>query len=143
MFPFFFHYLSIFFCKIPVLGKEEITGPLKHTLLGISFLQTFKMISPLGWPWDKRQQSEVLFLLANSAFEFTTVLLNYVHWSSFFPSFLSFLCFSFSFFWAFSFCRHKQKAHMGHLGCVSVFYSLCGQKCLIQKNYNTAGKPCT
>lgn len=29
---------------------------------------------------------------------------------------------------------------MGHLGGVSALYCLCGQKCLIQKNYNTAGK---
>lgn len=60
---------------------------------------------------------------------------------SFLPFFLDFLVvFFFSFFLSASIDRGLTK---GHLGSVSALYSLCGQKCLIQKNYNTAGKPCT
>lgn len=97
-----FYYLSTFFYKIPVLRREEITGPLKCNILGC-FLQTLKMFTPLGGPQDKKkkkatQQSEVLFLLANSVLEFITLLPNYAQRSFFFSSFLPFSLISFFFF---------------------------------------------
>ena len=58
--------------------------------------------------------------------------------------FLPFFFFDFFFFFSFSgffiSARINKGIAMGHLGSVSALYSLCGQKCLIQKNYNTAGK---
>lgn len=72
--------LKYFFCKIPVLGKEEILGLLKCTF--DFFTNPFQTFGHSGWPWDIKQSS---FFTCKLFFDFIKLLLHYVHWSSFYP----------------------------------------------------------
>lgn len=68
----------------------------------------------------------------NCASDFIKLLSHYAHWSSFFLSAI-FLWFPFP-FCLFSFASIDRGLTKGHLDSVSALYSLCRQKCLIQKD---------
>lgn len=66
--------LKYFFCKIPVLGKEEILGLLKCTF--DFFTNPFQTFGHSGWPSDIKQSS---FFTCKLFFDFIKLLLHYVH----------------------------------------------------------------